>query len=138
MATPVLLRPDAHITAPADQPADRASRAAADRDRVRVTIASRPEREPAPALPRTLAVPAAAVHPVQAADGARSVQTQPPEPPVVTVRIGRIEVRETNKDRREHPKNQAKRRPVPKLTLAAYLAAVNAGQNGGHNAGGAR
>jgi hypothetical protein len=118
MATPVLIGPDGPDagTAPADQPTDRASR---------------PEHAfPPPALPRTLAVPATAVHTAEP-DDARGVQARSPEPPVVTVRIGRIEVRDTSQDRRERPKNPAKRRPAPKQTLAAYLAAANAGQNTG-------
>lgn len=123
LATPVLIGPDASSTAPAAQPADSPSRPIADQERV--TIVSRPGQEPPLAPPRPLAIPAAAVRPIQ--DGV----PPPPEPPVVTVRIGRIEVRDATQDRRERPKNLAKRRPAPKLTLAAYLAAANAGQNTG-------
>jgi hypothetical protein len=133
MATPEFPGPDAGITVAAkDQPSDRASRPSAES--VRVTTAGQPEHgspEPPPALPRTLAVPATAVHSVQAADDAGGAQAQSPEPPVVTVRIGRIEVRDTSQDRRERPAKQRARRPAPKLTLAAYLAAADAGQNTG-------
>ena len=120
VATPMLLEPE---TAPADQSPDRPSRPIADQERV--TIVTRPEQAPPPAVPRPLAIPAAAVHPAQ-----DRVNPPPPEPPVVTVRIGRIEVRDASRDsdRRERPKkNQAKRRPAPKLTLAAYLAAATGG-----------
>jgi hypothetical protein len=89
---------------------------------------------------RTLAVPASAVRPARPAAGeARTAQAQPPAPPPVTVRIGRIEVRNGGQDRRER---QAKKRPgrvAPKQTLAEYLAAAGGGRNGsGAGPGGAR
>jgi hypothetical protein len=116
MATSVAVVPDAGIPAATkDQPTDRVSW---------------PEPAfPPPAVPRALAIPASAVQVARPAD-ARSAQVQPPGPPVVTVRIGRIEVRDTGHDRRErpaNPANQKKRRAAPKTTLAAYLAAATEG-----------
>jgi hypothetical protein len=142
-ATAVYLVPEADAAAVVQTPA-RVSRSAADRDQERDTpagAASRPEHPiPPPSPTRTLAVPAGAVHAAwPAADNARTVQAQPTAPPPVTVRIGRIEVRNASPDRRERPTKQRARRAAPKLTLAAYLAAANAGQNGGGvSTGGAR
>jgi hypothetical protein len=127
-------------TAVPDQASARVSRLAADRDQERATpagLASSPSRQPIvqPSPQRVLVVPASVVRP--AADDARTVQPPPPEPPAVTVRIGRIEVRDTSQDRRQHQTKQRARRAAPKTTLAAYLAAANAGQNG-VSTGGAR
>jgi hypothetical protein len=140
-ATPVYLVAEAGAAAP-DQASARASQPAATRGQERDTpagTASRPEHPIPPSPARTLAVPASAVRAARpAADEARTAHAQPPGPPPVTVRIGRIEVRNTSPDRREPKAKQRARRAAPKLTLAAYLAAANAGQNGGVSTGGTR
>lgn len=89
---------------------------------------------------RILAVPVGAVRAARpAADEASAAQAQPPAPPPVTVRIGRIEVRDTSQDRRERQPNKRAVRAAPKQTLAEYLAAAGGGRNGsGVGPGGAR
>lgn len=140
-ATPVYLGAAA---AARDHPSARAGRPAADRDQERDTpagTASRPEHHiPPPSQPRTLAVPASAVRAARpAADDARTAQAQPPVPPPVIVRIGRIEVRNTSQDRRERQAKRRARRAAPKRTLAEYLAAASTGRNGsGVSTGGGR
>jgi hypothetical protein len=139
-ATPVHLVADAGAGAP-DQASARASRPAADRDQERdarpSTASRRPEHlSPQPSPPRTLAVPASAVRAARpAADAAGSAQAQPPAPPPVVVRIGRIEVRNTSPDRRERQAKRRGGRAAPRQTLAAYLAAA---YGGGVSTGGAR
>jgi hypothetical protein len=121
-ATPVHLVADAGVAAP-----DQAS-----------TRASRPEYPIPPPLsaavavtPRTLAVPASAVRAARsAADEARTAQAQPAAPPPVTVRIGRIEVRNWGQDRRERQPKRRASRAAPKQTLADYLAAASGGRTG--------
>ena len=142
-ATPVYLVPEPGAAAP-DQASARADRTAADGDHepdVPADLASRPEHPiPPPSPTRTLAIPASVVRAARpAADDAPAARAQPSAPPPVVVRIGRIEVRSTSGDRRERQTKQRARRAAPKLTLAAYLAAANAGQNGGGiSTGGAR
>ena len=87
-----------------------------------------------------LAVPASAVRAaLPVADEARTPRAQAPAPPPVTVRIGRIEVRNTSPDRRERQPNKRAGRAAPKQTLAEYLAAASGGRNGsGVSTGGAR
>ena len=138
-ATPAYLVTDAGAAAP-DQASARASCPAADRDqepRIPAGAVSRPEHAiPPPSPPRTLAIPASAVRAARPADDARTAQAQPPAPPPVVVRIGRIEVRNTSPDRRERQAMRRTGRAAPKLTLAAYLAAVNGGPNGTSTGGG--
>jgi len=142
-ATPAHLVPETDAAA-LDQASARAGRPAADGDHesdVPADTASRPEHPiPPPSPTRTLAIPASAVRAARpVADDAPAARAQPPAPPPVVVRIGRIEVRSTSENRRERQTKQRARRAAPKLTLAAYLAAANAGQNGGGvSTGGAR
>ena len=143
-ATPVYLVADAAAAA-LDQASARASRPARgfpggttprDPPASRGTI-----RPPYPLTrPRTLAVPASAVRAARpAADEARTAQAQPPAPPPVVVRIGRIEVRNWGPDRRERQAKRRAGRAAPRLTLAEYLAAAGGGRNGsGVGPGGAR
>jgi hypothetical protein len=130
---PVYLVPDAGAAALGQVSA---GRPAADGDHesdVPAGTASRPEHPiPPPSPTHTLAIPASAVRTAQATAGeAPAARAQPPVPPPVVVRIGRIEIRSTSGDRRERQAKPRARRAAPKLTLAAYLAAANAGQNGG-------
>lgn len=133
-ATPVYLGAEAGAAAP-EHASARASRPAANRDQERDTpagTASRPGHPiPPQSQPRTLAVPATAVRAARPADDdARTAQAQPPAPPPVIVRIGRIEVRNTSPDRRERQAKRRARRAAPKRTLAEYLAAASTGRNG--------
>jgi hypothetical protein len=142
-ATPAYLLPGAGAAA-LDQASARIGRQTADGDResyVPADTGSRPKHPiPPPSPTRTLAIPASVVRAARpAADDAPAARAQPPAPPPVTVRIGRIEVRSANENHRERQPKQRARRAAPKLTLAAYLAAANAGQNGGGvSTGGAR
>lgn len=118
-----------------DQVSARLGLPAADGDHepdVAPSAASRPERPiPQPSPTRTLAVPASVVRAaLPAADDARAVRAQPPAPPPVVVRIGRIEVRNPNLDRRERQPKRRPARAAPRQTLAAYLAAASGGRNG--------
>jgi hypothetical protein len=127
-----------------DQASARARGPAAGRDQESGTPAGgashqdHPTGPPPP--PRTLAVPASAVRAARpAADDARTAMAQPPAPPPVVVRIGRIEVRNTSPDRRERQAKRRAGRAAPRLTLAQYLAAASGGRNGnGNPTGGGR
>jgi hypothetical protein len=130
-ATPVYLIPEAG--AALDQVSARVGRPAADGDHepdVAASAGRRPEH-PIPPPTRPLAVPAIVVRAARpAADNARAAQAQPPAPPPVVVRIGRIEVRNPSLDRRERQPKRRAARAAPRQTLAAYLASASGGRNG--------
>jgi hypothetical protein len=133
-ATPVYLVPEAGAAA-LDQVSAGVGRPAADgrhEPDAAASAASRPERPiPQPSPTRTLAVPANVVRAARpAADDARAARAQPPAPPPVVVRIGRIEVRNPSLDRRERQPKRRAARAAPRQTLAAYLAAASDGRNG--------
>jgi hypothetical protein len=133
-ATPAYLVSETGAAA-LDQVSARLGRPAADGDDkpdVAPSAASRPERPiPQPSPMRTLAVPASVVRAARAAaDDARAARAQPPAPPPVVVRIGRIEVRNPSLDRRERQPKRRAARAAPRQTLAAYLAAASGGRNG--------
>jgi hypothetical protein len=130
-------------TAALDLRSARAGRPTADPDQERGTPAGRASRQErsivSPSPPRMLAVPASAVHatrPAATGDDARAGRAQPPAPPPVVVRIGRIEVRNATPERRERPARRRPGRAGPKLTLAEYLAAASGGRNGNWAGGG--
>jgi hypothetical protein len=137
-AAPVHLVSDARAAAPDQAPAgallDPGGRPPGDPPHGGAVRPSIPPRPPG------LAVPASAVRAALPSAGeARTAQAQPPAPPPVTVRIGRIEVRNTSHDRRERQADKRAGRAGPKQTLAAYLAAASGGRNSsGVSTGGGR